>query len=90
MKHTEGKGYFFNCNRKKYDRPACGIVEYWDSDKLSNLWHALLYLAKKSQLAKVKASPHSKTFGTGQMSARRSGRRRAKKDGLAEVNLDSS
>ncbi|WP_016832118.1 inovirus-type Gp2 protein [Herbaspirillum lusitanum] len=90
VKHTEGKGYFFNCNRKKYERPACGIVEYWDSAKLSNLWHALLYLAKKSQLAKVKASPHSKTFSTGQMSTRRSGRRRAKKDGLAEVDLDSS
>lgn len=88
--HTKGKGYFFNCNRKMYDRPACGIVEYSDSDKLSNLWRALLYLVKKSQLVKVKTSPHSKTFSTGQMSARRSGRRRAKKDGLAEVDLDSS
>ncbi|OWY33984.1 inovirus-type Gp2 protein [Herbaspirillum aquaticum] len=90
VKHTEGAGYYFNCNRKKYERPACGIVEYWDSAKLSNLWRALLYLAKKSQLAKVKASPHSKTFSTGQMSLKRSGRPRSKKDGLAEVDLDSS
>lgn len=90
IKQTEGRGYFFNCNRKKYDQPACGIVEYSDSAKLSNVWRALLYLVKKSQLVRAKSSGKAKTFGTGQMTPVRKGRPRSKADGLEQVDLDTS
>jgi len=34
---TSGHGYGFNCNRNKYDQPACGVVEYHDEEKIGYL-----------------------------------------------------
>lgn len=66
-KTTKGRGYAFNCNREKYDRPACGIVEYHDGEKIGHLIKALDYLAKNgSQLVRLK-SAKGKTFDTGRM-----------------------
>ncbi|MCW0090577.1 inovirus Gp2 family protein [Burkholderia pseudomallei] len=59
-------GYAFNCNRMKYDKPACGIVEYHDGEKIGYLIKTLDYLAKNSQLVRLK-SAKGKTFNTGAM-----------------------
>lgn len=63
---TKGHGYAFNCNRERYDRPACGIVEYHDAEKIGYLIKTLDYLAKNTQLVRLK-SAKGKTFNTGAM-----------------------
>lgn len=88
---TKGCGYAFNCNREKYDRPACGIVEYHDGEKIGHLIKALDYLAKNgSQLVRLK-SAKGKTFNTGAMpevrAAGSAGRPRSKESAVIDDNL---
>ncbi|MFV8531517.1 YagK/YfjJ domain-containing protein [Ralstonia pseudosolanacearum] len=86
----ETNGYAFNCNREKYDRPACGIVEYHDGQKIGYLIRALDYLAKNSQLVRVK-SAKGKTFNTGRMPEARppgsAGRPRSKESAVIGDDL---
>lgn len=64
---TGGRGYFHNCNRGSYKYPGVGLIEHHDMEKRRNLMRTLMYLAKKDQFVRVKASPKSKTFLTGHM-----------------------
>lgn len=71
---TGGRGYFYNCNRENYKRVGVGMVDHHDQEKRRNLMVALMYLAKKDQFVRVKASPKSKTFMTGHMPKQPTGR----------------
>lgn len=64
---TGGRGYFHNCNRGSYKNCGIGLIEHCDIEKRSHLMRGLMYLAKKDQFVRVKASPKSKTFMTGHM-----------------------
>jgi len=87
---TEGNGYSFNCNRKQYDTPACGIVEYHDAQKINYLITSLDYLAKNTQLVRVK-SAKGKTFNTGRMPGTRlpgsAGRPRSKASAVIDEDF---
>lgn len=87
---TKGRGYAFNCNRERYDRPACGIVEYHDAEKVGHLIRALDYLAKNTQLVRLK-SAKGKTFNTGAMPKVRepgsAGRPRSKAEAIVDDEL---
>lgn len=71
---TGGRGYFHNCNRGSYKYPGTGLIDHHDVEKRGNLMRALMYLAKKDQFVRVKASPKSKTFMTGHLPELPSGR----------------
>lgn len=78
---TGGRCYFRNCNRGTYKFPGTGLIDHHDEEKRSNLMRTLMYLAKKDQFVRVKASPKSKTFLTGHLPkppAGRTGRPRTK------------
>ncbi|VFR21458.1 hypothetical protein ANDO1_0730 [plant metagenome] len=64
---TGGRGYFHNCNRGSYKYPGTGLINHHDEMKRQNLMRTLMYLAKKDQFVRVKASPKSKTFMTGHL-----------------------
>lgn len=64
---TGGRGYFHNCNRGSYKYPGTGLINHHDEVKRQNLMRTLMYLAKKDQFVRVKASPKSKTFMTGHL-----------------------
>lgn len=64
---TGGRGYYHNCNRGTYKYPGTGLIDYHDAEKRDNLMRTLMYLAKKDQFVRVKASPKSKTFMTGHL-----------------------
>jgi hypothetical protein len=87
---TKGRGYAFNCNRERYDRPACGIVEYHDAEKIGYLIKTLDYLAKNTQLVRLK-SAKGKTFNTGAMPKERvlgsAGRPRSKEAAVIDEEL---
>lgn len=71
---TGGRGYYHNCNRRTYKYPGTGLIDHHDAEKRGNLMRALMYLAKKDQFVRVKASPKSKTFMTGHLPGLPSGR----------------
>ncbi|MGF6763354.1 hypothetical protein P3T24_003680 [Paraburkholderia sp. GAS33] len=78
---TGGRGYYHNCNRGNYKYPGTGLVDHHDAQKRDNLMRTLMYLAKKDQFVRVKASPKSKTFMTGhlpELPVGRTGRPRTK------------
>lgn len=78
---TGGRGYYHNCNRGSYKYPGTGQIDHHDAEKRRNLMRTLMYLAKKDQFVRVKASPKSKTFMTGHLPSplpRRTGRPRTK------------
>ncbi|WP_368644140.1 hypothetical protein [Castellaniella ginsengisoli] len=78
---TGGRGYYHNCNRGSYKHPGTGLIDHHDAEKRRNLMRSLMYLAKKDQFVRVKASPKSKTFMTGHLPrllSRRTGRPRTK------------
>ncbi len=65
---TDGKGWAFNCNRRKHKYKNCGIgmINHSDLDKRENLLLAVNYLTKKEQYLRIKASNKSKVFRMGQ------------------------
>ncbi|MDR6474604.1 hypothetical protein J2778_002098 [Paraburkholderia graminis] len=86
---TGGRGYYHNCNRGTYKYPGTGLIDHHDAGKRDNLMRTLMYLAKKDQFVRVKASPKSKTFMTGHLPeplVGRTGRPRTK--GLPELPDD--
>ncbi|AMP36957.1 YagK/YfjJ domain-containing protein [Ralstonia solanacearum] len=86
---TGGRGYYHNCNRGNYKYPGTGLIDHHDAEKRSNLMRTLMYLAKKDQFVRVKASPKSKTFMTGhlpELAVGRTGRPRTK--GVPELPDD--
>lgn len=90
---TGGRGYYHNCNRRSYKYPGTGLINYHDTEKRRNLMRSLMYLAKKDQFVRVKASPKSKTFMTGHLPQLpgRSGRPRTKEvNDLLDAVLDDS
>ena len=83
---TGGRGYFHNCNRGSYKYPGTGLIDHHDVEKRGNLMRALMYLAKKDQFVRVKASPKSKTFMTGHLPELPSGRTgRPRTKGMVDV-----
>lgn len=64
---TNGRGYYFNCNRENYPDSGIGMVNYYDEAKRKNLYSALDYLAKHDQHVRVKSSSKQKLFSTGKM-----------------------
>ncbi|WP_414444642.1 inovirus-type Gp2 protein [Burkholderia sp. 22PA0106] len=71
---TGGRGYYHNCNRGSYKYLGVGLIDHHDAVKRGHLMRALMYLAKKDQFVRVKASPKSKTFMTGHFPKALSGR----------------
>lgn len=66
-KTTDGRGYYFNCNREKYRNSGIGMVDYSDREKRKNLYTALAYLAKQDQHVREKSGSKQKLFTTGKM-----------------------
>lgn len=86
---TGGRGYHHNCNRGSYKYPGTGLIDHHDAEKRRNLMRALMYLAKKDQFVRVKASPKSKTFMTGHLPEPPTGRTgRPRTKGLPELPDD--
>ncbi len=86
---TGGRGYHHNCNRGTYKYPGTGLIDHHDAEKRENVMRTLMYLAKKDQFVRVKASPKSKTFMTGHLPeplVGRTGRSRTK--GMPELPGD--
>jgi len=56
MKTLQGKGYFYNCNRKKGNYLSCGIgmVKRTDEKMRSGLKKALFYLAKRDMFIRLR------------------------------------
>lgn len=80
-KTTDGRGYYFNCNREKYRNSGIGVVDYYDKEKRKHLYSALGYLAKQDQHVREKSGSKQKLFMTGKMPdapARKLGRPRRK------------
>ncbi|MDR1461974.1 MAG: inovirus Gp2 family protein [Azoarcus sp.] len=73
IKTTQGRGYFFNCNRQKYKRTALGLIDYYDEHKRDDLSFALDYLVKDDQFVRAKTSPKAKLFLTGKISPKAKG-----------------
>lgn len=64
---TQGRGYHFNCNARRYRNNGIGVVNYHDHEKRRNLLTAALYLAKAEQFVCAKPSAGFKTFSPGQI-----------------------
>jgi hypothetical protein len=61
---TNGRGTFFNCNRKKYTYPVLGMIHNCETDLIDNLKHkAISYLTKQEQFPLIKSG---RTFGKGE------------------------
>jgi hypothetical protein len=66
-KTTDGRGYYFNCNRENYRNSGIGVVDYDDKEKRKHLYSALGYLAKEDQHVREKSGSKQKLFTTGKM-----------------------
>lgn len=87
---TGGRGYYHNCNRGTYKYPGTGLIDHHDAEKRDNLMRTLMYLAKKDQFVRVKASPRSKTFMTGHLPEPPKGRTgRPRTKGLPDLPDDA-
>ena len=71
---TGGRGYYHYCKAGQYKRSAVGMVNHDDHEKRGFLLEALCYLAKKDQFVRIRPTPKTKTFFTGQMPRAKSGR----------------
>jgi len=68
-KATQGRGVYYNCNRRKDAYRACGIgmIEHFDKDKRKNLQKAALYLTKIEYYLRIATEGRARTFGRGEM-----------------------
>lgn len=68
-KATQGRGVYYNCNRRKDAYRACGIgmVEHFDKDKRKNLQKAAVYLTKIEYYVRIVTEGRARTFGRGEM-----------------------
>lgn len=66
-KVTDGKGMFFNCNKKKADYERCGIgmAARSDREKWAALKDAMRYLTKVDLYLRFLTDGRSRTFGIG-------------------------
>lgn len=64
---TEGKGMFFNCNKKKeaYENCGIGMIGRGEKEKWANLEKAVRYLTKVDLYLRFRASGRTRTFGVG-------------------------
>lgn len=78
---TGGKGRFYLCNNKanQYQYNGIGMVNYHDTEKVSNLMRAVAYLTKADKLAKLSIGGR-RTFSRSIQKAKtnKRGRRRSK------------
>jgi hypothetical protein len=68
-KATQGKGVYYNCNRRKSVYRACGIgmIEHFDKNKRKNLQQAAVYLTKIEYYLRIATEGRARTFGRGEM-----------------------
>jgi hypothetical protein len=66
---TNGRGNFYNCNRRKHEYVRCGIgmVSHDDRVMRENLLMAIAYLTKSEQLVRLRRDKHVRAIGRGEM-----------------------
>ena len=75
---TEGRGRYYNCNADEFDRRGVGMIDYWETEKLSALKEVVApYLTKADYLIRTMVET-GKTFSHGRVPpvATRTGRPR--------------
>ena len=92
---TEGRGYAFSCNLKAaqggYRNVGVGLIDHYDHEKRKNLWTAVSYFAKATQLVRIKHSGKQKMFLHGKMKPQAGPKRgRPRTKGVEPAPRDSS